>query len=187
MTTSEQIIDTATELLQKHGFNAFSYGDISKLIGIKTASIHYHYPSKYDLGKSVMKKYRLKHMAAINKIDAESDSPLKKLQSFAELFSHTMGKDYKMSPCSMLITDSSGLPDSIKVEVQDFYIDNETWLASTLKDGLDKEVFKFDASPTECAKTLFSAFEVAMLSARAFEDKSRLTKSLKQIIKLIQT
>ena len=186
MTTSEQIIDTATVLLQKHGFNAFSYNDISKLIGIKTASIHYHYPSKYDLGKSVMEKYRLMHQAALKKIDAESDSPLKKLHDFADLFSCTMGKDFRMCPCGMLTTDISTLPDSIKVEVQGFYLDSESWLAPILKEGLEKEMFKFDMSPGECAKTLFASFEGAMLSARAFEDKSRLTKSLKQIIQLIQ-
>ncbi|MFT5395430.1 MAG: TetR/AcrR family transcriptional repressor of nem operon [Gammaproteobacteria bacterium] len=186
MTTSEQIMDTATMLLQKHGFNAFSYSDISKLIGIKTASIHYHYPSKYDLGKSVMQKYRLMHQAALKKIDAESDTPLKKLHDFADLFSYTMGKDYRMCPCGMLTTDISTLPDSIKVEVQGFYLDSESWLASILKKGLEKEIFKFDMSPGECAKTLFASFEGAMLSARAFEDKNRLIKSLKQIIKLIQ-
>ncbi|GJM17614.1 MAG: TetR family transcriptional regulator [Thermodesulfobacteriota bacterium] len=186
MTTSEQIINAATELLQKHGFNAFSYGDISKLIGIRTASIHYHYPSKYDLGKSVMERYRLMHKSAINKIDAESDSPLKKLQAFAELFTCTMGNDYKMCPCGMLTTDISTLPDPIKIEVRGFYIDSETWLTSILKDGLEKKVFKFNMSAAECAKTLFSSFEGTMLSARAFEDKNRLTKSLKQIIKLIQ-
>ncbi len=186
MTTSEQIIDTATVLLQKHGFNAFSYSDISKLIGIKTASIHYHYPSKYDLGKSVMAKYRIMHKMVLKKISAESNSPLKKLQDFTYLLSCTMGKDYRMCPCGMLTTDISTLPDSIKLEVQGFYLDNETWLASILKEGLENGVFKFDMSPDECAKILFASFEGAMLSARAFEDKNRLTSSLKQIIKLIQ-
>jgi len=186
MTTSEQIIDTATVLLQKHGFNAFSYNDISKLIGIKTASIHYHYPSKYDLGRSVMENYRLMHKAAMAKIDAESNSPLQKLQAFAELFSCTMGNNFRMCPCGMLATDISSLPDSIKVEIQGFYLDSEAWLASILKVGLEKKLFKFDVSPAEYAKTLFASFEGAMLSARAFEDKNRLTKSLNQIIKLIQ-
>lgn len=186
MTTSEQIMHTATVLLQKHGFNAISYNDISKLIGIKTASIHYHYPSKYDLGKSIMEQYRLMHQAALKKIDAGSDSPLKKLQDFADLFCCTMDKDYRMCPCGMLSTDISTLPDSIKVEVRGFYIDSETWLAAILREGLEKKLFKFDMSPNECAKTLFASFEGAMLSAKAFEDKNRLIKSLKQIIKLIQ-
>ena len=186
MKTSEQIISTATVLLQKHGFNAFSYNDISELIGIKTASIHYHYPSKHDLGRSVMINYRNTHINAMSKIDSELNSPLKKLQAFAELFTCTLGDDYRMCPCGMLITDISNLPDSIKIEIQGFFTDNESWLASVLTDGLKKGVFRFDVSPTECARTLFASFEGAMLSARAFEDKNRLNKSLKQIIRLIQ-
>ncbi|MCZ6804956.1 MAG: TetR/AcrR family transcriptional regulator [Proteobacteria bacterium] len=187
MTTSEHIIDTATVLLQKHGFNAFSYHDISALIGIKTASIHYHFPSKHDLGKSIMAKYRAMHKHALIKIDYESNSPLKKIQAFADLFTCTLGDDYRMCPCGMLTTDISNLPDSIKVEVQGFFTDSETWLASVLKDGLKQGIFKFEVSPLECARTLFASFEGAMLSARAFEDKNRLNKSLKQIIKFIQT
>jgi TetR/AcrR family transcriptional regulator, transcriptional repressor for nem operon len=186
MTTSDQIIDTATVLLQKHGYNAFSYYDISELIGIKTASIHYHFPCKHDLGKSVMAKYRHMHNDAMIKIDFETNSPLQKLQAFAELFTCTLGNDYRMCPCGMLTTDISKLPDPIKVEVQGFFTDSETWLASVLKDGFNQGVFKFEVSPTECAKTLFASFEGAMLSARAFEDKNRLNKSLKQLIKLIQ-
>lgn len=186
MTTADKIIDTATELLQQRGFNAFSYSDISKLIGIKTASIHYHYPSKNELGKTVMSKYRERHQAAMYKIDSEFDSPLKKIQAFTQLFKCTFGRDYKMCPCAMLTTDIATLPDSIQDEVQGFYTDNESWLAAVLDDGRQQKIFTFDASPAECAKTLFAAFEGAMLSARAFEDNNRLSRSLKLIIKFIQ-
>lgn len=42
------------------------------------------------------------------------------------------------------------------------------------------------STTTECAKTLFVSFEGPMLSARAFGDKNRLNKTLKQLVKLIQ-
>lgn len=186
MTTSEQIIDTATVLLQQRGFNAFSYNDISEMVGIKTASIHYHFPTKNELGKSVIKKHRRLHNDAMINISSKPISPLKKLQDFAGLFTCTFGNDYKMCPCLMLTTDMSTLPDSIKVEVQGFFTDSENWLTIVLKEGIKNGEFKFETSPAECAKTLFASFEGAMLSARAFEDKNRLNKRLKQLIKLIQ-
>ena len=85
MTTSEQIIDTATELVQQRGFNAFSYNDISDLVGIKKASIHYHFPTKHKLAESVMKKYRRLHNEAMLNISSKSNSPLKMLQDFSDV------------------------------------------------------------------------------------------------------
>ena len=186
MKTSEQIIDTATVLLQQHGFNAFSYHKISEIIGIKTASIHYHFPTKHALGESVMKKYRRLHIEAMHNISSKHKSPLKKLLAFTDLFTCTLGNDYKMCPCAMLTTDISTLPESIKIEVQGFFIDSENWLTTILKEGIKKGELKFDGSAADCAKTLFASFEGAMLSARAFEDKNRLNKSLKQLVKFIQ-
>jgi len=185
-TTSEQIIETAKVLVQKKGFNAFSFNDISSLIGIKTASIHYHFPTKNDLGKSVMAHHRNLHKIALTEIDNSITDPLKKLQAFANLFTCTLGDDFKMCPCGMLSSDINELPDSIKHEVQAFYVDSETWLASILKEGLKQGIFSFNASPIDCARCIFSSFEGAMLSARAFQDKKRLSKSLKQIINMLQ-
>lgn len=185
-TTPDKIIDTATALLQTRGFNAFSYNDISALVGIKTASIHYHFPGKNDLGKSVMRKHRDAHKLALNEIDSTLDDPLKKLQAYAELFTCTLADDFKMCPCVMFTNDIRNLAEPIKNEVQGFFIDNEIWLASVLKEGLKKNTFHFDGSANECARTIFAAFEGAMLSARAFEDNKRLTKSLKQIIRMLQ-
>lgn len=185
-TTSEQIIDTATTLLQKQGFNAFSYNDISSSIGIKTASIHYHFPTKSDLGKAVMSRYRNMHKTALIDIDNSISDPLNKLQAFSNLFTCTLGDDFRMCPCGMLSSDISEIPESIKLEVMGFYIDSETWLAAVLKEGLKQGVFSFDSSSIECARCTFASFEGAMLSARAFQDKKRLTKSLKHIINMLQ-
>ena len=49
-TTAEDILDRAEALIQTRGYSAFSYQDISDTLGIRKASIHYHFPSKTDLG-----------------------------------------------------------------------------------------------------------------------------------------
>lgn len=186
MTTSEQIIDTATVLLQQRGFNAFSYNDISERIGIKTASIHYHFPTKYALGVSVMKKYRQLHNEAMAGISAKHKSPLKKLDAFGDLFNCTFRNDFKMCPCGMLSTDINTLPVPIRDEVIGFYEDSEVWLSNIIKEGIEQSIFSKSLNPNETAKTLFASFEGAMLSAMTFKDKTRLSKSIKQLIKLIQ-
>ena len=43
--TAEQILDLAETLIQTRGYSAFSYQDIADSLGIRKASIHYHFPS----------------------------------------------------------------------------------------------------------------------------------------------
>ena len=45
--TRERILDSAQALAQARGFNAFSYADIATELGVKKASIHYHFPVSY--------------------------------------------------------------------------------------------------------------------------------------------
>lgn len=41
--TAEKILDLVQTLIQTRGFNAISYRDVSEVIGIRTASFHYHF------------------------------------------------------------------------------------------------------------------------------------------------
>lgn len=56
--TALEIIEAAQELAQTRGYNGFSYQDIAERVGIRTASIHYHFPSKGDLGKAALRLAR---------------------------------------------------------------------------------------------------------------------------------
>ena len=44
--TKETLLDHAQDLVQRVGVNAMSYNDLSKAVGIRKASIHYHFPKK---------------------------------------------------------------------------------------------------------------------------------------------
>ena len=66
MNTREQIIQLADSLIREKGYNAFSFYDISKSVGIKTASIHYHFPAKSDLGIAVI-EHHIQHLELVKK------------------------------------------------------------------------------------------------------------------------
>ena len=54
--TKEQIVDTALQLLMQRGMNGFSYSDISEPLGIKNAAVHYHFPSKAKLIRTLIRE-----------------------------------------------------------------------------------------------------------------------------------
>src|SRR5258706_9278478 len=63
--TAEQILDLAGLLIKTRGYSAFSYQDIADSLGIRKASIHYHFPSKADLGIAVVDRYVARFGAAL--------------------------------------------------------------------------------------------------------------------------
>ena len=71
--TAEKILDLAEMLMQTRGYSAFSYQDISDVVGIRKASIHYHFESKTDLGVAVIDRYTNRFGKALAEI-AENKS-----------------------------------------------------------------------------------------------------------------
>lgn len=53
-----EIIAHARSLLEAGGYNGFSYADISARVHISKASIHHHFPSKAELVRVVVARYR---------------------------------------------------------------------------------------------------------------------------------
>src|ERR1700749_2286302 len=68
---AEQILDLAETLIQPRGYSAFSYQDIADALGIRKASIHYHFASKTDLGIAVVDRYVARFGAALPAIEAD--------------------------------------------------------------------------------------------------------------------
>ena len=67
-----EIMSTAQELIQNKGYNGFSFRDVADAVGIKSASIHYHFPTKSDLVKEIAANYRAAFQLALGEIDAQS-------------------------------------------------------------------------------------------------------------------
>lgn len=73
-TTAAKIADIAESYIQSRGFNGFSFRDIQNELGIKTASIHYHFKTKQDLAKVVFERYLERYGAQLNNIDQQQVS-----------------------------------------------------------------------------------------------------------------
>ena len=83
--TAEQILDLAETLIQTRGYSAFSYQDIADSLGIRKASIHYHFPSKADLGVAVVDRYIARFGEALTAIaDDQSQSSMTMLDFYVQ-------------------------------------------------------------------------------------------------------
>jgi len=71
-TVREALLDHAQTLLMTRGYNGFSYRDLSGLVGVKTSSIHYYFPTKEDLALEAVNAYSADVMSSIYAIDSSA-------------------------------------------------------------------------------------------------------------------
>ena len=51
------IMDAAERRIQQGGFGGFSFREIAADVGIKSSSVHYHFPTKEDLAAAVIRRW----------------------------------------------------------------------------------------------------------------------------------
>ena len=175
--TRQRLLDVGAELCQTVGYNAFSYRHLADRLGIKTATIHYYFPSKADLGRDLMVDYRAATAEATSELDRQGLGAVEKLRRFAQVFVGTFENGERLCLCGSFAADYQTLPEAIQREVRGYFDDNERWLARVLEQGRRQGELDFEGEPGEVAKTFFTALEGAMLAARAFSDPHRLTRT----------
>jgi TetR/AcrR family transcriptional repressor of nem operon len=166
------ILDVAEQLAQTKGYNGFSYADIAAQLGVTKASLHYHFPSKAELGCALIERYHSVFGAALHSIDGQAAEPCKKLRLYVGLYDSVLRND-RMCLCGMLAAEYATLPRPMQDGLKSFFEANELWLRGVLKDGARSGRIQFKESPNERARVLLGALEGAMLVARSYGDPGR--------------
>src|ERR1041384_2875350 len=83
--TREEILNCAEELWQRRGYNVFSYPHIAVQRGIRNAAIHYHFPSKENLGVALIQRYRQRFQDWFAHVRG-TENAWKRLQSYFNLY-----------------------------------------------------------------------------------------------------
>ncbi|WP_144630616.1 TetR/AcrR family transcriptional regulator [Bordetella genomosp. 13] len=168
--TRDQLICHAQTLMRERGYNGFSYRDLAEHVGVKTASIHYHFPQKEDLLLAAVEDYTGRAMQAVRGVD-ESLPAQQRLARYAALFTRQAGDQVCM--CGMLTADFNSVPDSVRHALQNFYRQHENWLAKVFAEGARDGTLKSSGDPQTDARTLFSALQGALLASRLFQSPDR--------------
>jgi TetR/AcrR family transcriptional regulator, transcriptional repressor for nem operon len=170
--TAQRILDVAERLVQSRGFNGFSYANIAAELQITTASLHYHYPGKAELGEALIERYAERFAEALEKIDGSLLDAPAKLDAYAGLYADVL-RGKRMCLCGILAAEYETLPKPMHEAVVRFFDDNEVWLTGVLAEGHSEETLSFEGSPSDAAQTILSGLEGAMLVARPYGDPAR--------------
>ncbi len=172
--TATQLLDAAQSLIQERGYNAFSYKDLAATVGIRTASIHYHFPSKSDLGVALMERYVQDLTGALAAIDQKTRSSKSKLKSFIKLYTETERRG-AICLCGSLASDRETLPPSLQKAIAQYLQQSERWIAEKIQEGVKHGELGFRGKPADAAATLLSSLQGGLILSRARGGGSLLT------------
>jgi TetR/AcrR family transcriptional regulator, transcriptional repressor for nem operon len=182
VTTRDQVLDVAERLAQTRGFNGFSYADIADELGITKASLHYHYPTKSELGCAIIERYGRRFGAALAQISATGLPASRQLDSYVQLYAGVL-RSGRLCLCGMLAAEYSTLPEPMQRAIRGFFEVNEVWLARLLESGRQAGDLTFDGAAMEAANALTSTLEGAMLLARSYGDLARFDTAAARVLR----
>jgi TetR/AcrR family transcriptional regulator, transcriptional repressor for nem operon len=178
-----RILDAAERLCQTRGFNAFSFRDLAGIVGIRSASIHYHFKTKADLGKALIIRYRHALETVMGDIERRETRSLKRIRRFAGVLRSLLRDENRMCLCGILAAEAGTISDDMKAELRRFFEGCEAWLARELLAGRRAGELSFVGTPAAAACTMLSTLEGAMMTSRAFGNDRPLRDSAQWLLR----
>jgi TetR/AcrR family transcriptional regulator, transcriptional repressor for nem operon len=179
--TASRILDSAESLVQVRGFNGFSYADVAGELSLTTASVHYHFPGKAELGRALIVRYAGRFGDALAEIDDGGGDARARLLAYAGLYADVL-RDERMCLCGMLAAEYQTLPGPMRDAVIGFFDENEAWVGAVLAEGREHGSLAFDGAPRDAARLIISALEGAMLVARPYGDVERFELAAQRLL-----
>lgn len=165
--TRQQILNLAEELIRTRGYHAFSYKDISQQLHIKNAAVHYHFPSKEELGIAI-----IQDSIDLFKNKEETWNQMSSTDQLHDFISiYQKSNDRKWS-CLMGALSSSveALPERMQTklsEMGEYILDR---LTLTLDEGLKNGAFHFLEEPRAKAELMISSLLSSLLLDRVMKE-----------------
>ena len=187
MDTRTSILDVAEKLVKTRGANGMSYDDISAEVGIRKASIHYHFKTKGDLLAALVERYTDRFLVAADDIARARVNGAKKLERFAGLFVAPLKEsgNEAICLCGMMASDIGTLDAVSRSRVGRFYREGMGRLTAILEEGRNDGSLSFEGDADQTAGLVFSLLEGAMMSVRVEGGVPSFRKTLSQLYRLL--
>lgn len=160
------ILDAAERRIRTGGYDGFSFRHIAADVGIKSSSVHYHFPTKEHLVAAVIRRYTDAVAADVERGYAREKNIAK---VWVQLFRSTLRSEKRMCPCIVLGAASIDLPEAVASELRRFF--------SMCLDKLIPAGFAPDA-----ARHLLSTITGALVMATALRDLAAYDRATRVLI-----
>lgn len=162
-TSRDEILNAARLAAQAHGYTGLNIRGLADEVGIKAASIYYHFSSKAELGAAVARRYWEDTARDLEMLRESEGDALKSLGRYPQIFRRSLESGNRLCMGSFMSAEYDDLPQPVRDEVQNFADINIDWLADQLLEaGITAQ-----AESRVRAGSIFSAIAGAQLMARS--------------------
>ena len=158
------------------GYDSFSYADIAKVVGIRNASIHHHFPSKAELVQVLVKQYREEAAAGMAALSENVPDALAQLRAYVGYWQKCISDgSAPLCICALLASQMPILPEVVALEVRAHFNALSAWLAQVLQAGMQQKSVHLTGTAAAEAQAFIATVHGAMFSVRAYGDPAVFT------------
>lgn len=173
-TTRDEIIRLAEEFVLAKGFNWLSYSDISQKLGIKNAAIHYHFPSKEDLGLAIIERDRTMITELMAVWEHQYTDAIDIIGELFGVYSSIL-QGRQVCLIGSLGTDMLTLPESMQSELKKLVNLILVWLKKQLEKGYANGSVLLEENSTTLAMALLTNMVAGIQIARLHNNNKEFT------------
>lgn len=181
--TAEEILACARSLIIAGGYGSFSYADIAKVVGISKPSIHHHFPTKADLVREVVARYRHDAATGLEAMERQVTDPVAQLESYLGYWASCIADgSASFCVCALLAAEQPAVPLEVAAEVKAHFRSLAGWLSALLERGAGEGRINLVGVPATEAEFVMATVHGAMLAARAYGDPHVFTTITKPLL-----
>jgi TetR/AcrR family transcriptional regulator, transcriptional repressor for nem operon len=117
--TAERLMDLAESHIRNAGYGGFSFRELAAEIGIKSASVHHHFPTKATMAAAVARRYADRFLAAV--IHQPNETAEDAIAMYRSAFRTALDRDGRMCLCGVLGAEAGGLPPEVAEATLSFF------------------------------------------------------------------
>lgn len=156
--TAERLMDLAEARIREAGYRGFSFRELAAEIGIKSASVHHHFPTKAGMAAAVARRYGDRFFEVVAARPHETGDDV--IAIYRSAFRCSIERDGGMCLNGILGAEAGGLPDQVVREIGAFF--------RRCVDDLARRIGGPDA--TMRAFNVMATLEGGLVLARALRD-----------------
>lgn len=156
--TRSKILKRAESLFRERSYSGFSYNDISRPLGIKNAAVHYHFPTKSDLGQAIIERYQRLLARVMRNAPENAQQARQQLDGLFEFETRTHARGQQVCPLAVLATDYANVSAPMRHQGQQLVQDMIDWLGGVLEVGRQHNAFTFSGPAQDKAAEILATF-----------------------------
>lgn len=177
-----EILDAAERRMRCGGFDAVSFRDLAAEVGIKSASVHYYFPQKADLGVAVVDRYADRFLKSLGPPDDPADIVTMRIARLCATYRSAVIDDGRICLCCILGGEALDLPPPVSAAVGRSFTRILDWTARALKAGQPGS----DDSPLNAAH-IVASLQGAMILAIATKQPEHFIDIEKRLLRMVRS